>query len=116
MERDQERTVAETIVHDAERYRFWTTLIGGILSLALIVSGIWFTQQSFGLPSPGIASCTGEISAKLGLFTFAAKNTAPGIILIICGTWLATTTINRKLRARTQWKDDTHPGLTEVDG
>jgi hypothetical protein len=116
MAEDKKKTVAETIVHDAERHRFWTTLIGGVLSLALIGSGIWFTQQSFGSPSTGIASCGGDLSAKIGLFTFAAKNTAPGIILILCGTWLATTTINRRLRARTQWANDTHPGLTEVDG
>ena len=104
------------IVRDAERYRFWTTLIGGILSLALILAGIWFTQQDFGLPSTNAAAGTGELVAKLGLFKLAAKSTAPGIILIICGTWLATTTVNRKLRARTQWADDKNPGYTEVDG
>jgi hypothetical protein len=81
-------------------------LIGYLASLFLIVGGIWLTQRDIDVSHIPKNSSTGEVSAKLGQFEFVAKNTAPGIVLILCGTWIAVTTIQRKSHAKTQWADE----------
>ena len=110
------RTVAERIVHTASQYRFWSMLIGYIASLLLITGGIWLTQRDMDIPKVQANVANVEVSAKLGQFEFVAKNTAPGIVLILCGTWIVVATIQRKSFAKTQWADERHPGFTEVNG
>jgi hypothetical protein len=88
-------------------------LIGYIASLFLITGGIWLTQRDMDISKD---QTNAEVSAKLGQFEFVAKNTAPGIVLILCGTWIVVATIQRKSFAKTQWKDERHPGFTEING
>lgn len=132
MDKDDEKSdkrgksVATHIVQSASRHRLWSMIFGYTLSLVLLGGGIWFTQRDFAPrnenPEANIEKSSnyeanrGQLSAQIGVFKFVAKNTAPGLVLILCGTWLATVTVKRKSRAKTQWGDDSHPGFTEVDG
>jgi hypothetical protein len=103
------------MVRTAGQYRLTTAVIGYVLSAVLIVGGVWLTQRDAAVPSTKPEYLNSEFSAKLGGSEFVAKNTAPGITLIICGTAIVIVTIRRKFRQKTQWADDKHPGFTEVD-
>lgn len=112
--RDQKN---ESLATKFVRHSFYTriaiTTIGFIMSCILIFMGYDLTQQSL-----IIQNINSEVNADFGVMSFALKNTTPGVILIICGTAVAITTILRQSFTKSQWSDSINgiPGYTETKG
>jgi len=113
------KSLAGKFVENIHKARIATMTIGFILAISLFILGYILTQQDLeqkaGQESALLES---DISMDFKASKFILKNTAPGIILIICGTFIAITTINKTTWVKTQWenKEKGIPGSTEVKG
>ncbi len=110
-------SLATKFVRSTYVARYVTVLIGFVLSITLIWLGYTLTQQELDIKTINSAT-ESEISLDFKATKFALKNTAPGLLLIICGTVIALTTIRKTTWVKSQWSDKENaiPGYTESKG
>ncbi len=113
---------AESITSKFIKHTFYvrvaTMILGFTMSAILIILGYKLTQQDMELNQGVTVNNGSEISADFGTSSFALKNTAPGLLLIICGTVIAVSTIRKETFTKSQWADHQNglPGFTESKG
>ncbi|MCE2573899.1 hypothetical protein [Motilimonas eburnea] len=98
--------------------RIATMVLGFTMSAVLIILGYMLTQQDIEVNKGVNVNNGSEITADFGTASFALKNTAPGLLLILCGTIIAVSTIRKETFTKSQWADHQNglPGFTESKG
>ena len=98
--------------------RLASLLLGFILAIVLIFLGYSLTQQEIDLKQSNTEVEASSITLDFKTRSFALKNTAPGLVLITCGTIIAVASLTRVTRVKTQWKAEENaiPGMTEAKG
>ncbi len=111
-------TLATKFIKHTFYVRLVTITLGFIMSVSLIIFGYLLTQQDIELNQISQKQGNSEISANFGATSFALKNTAPGLVLILCGTVIAVSTIRKETYTKSQWADRQNgiPGYTESKG
>ena len=114
---NEQESVAEKFAGKVFYARVLVTIIGLIISCILIYGGFLLTQQDI-TKGKSVKSEDTKIEAQIGNYKFALQNTAPGLLLIICGTVIGAMTISKQTRIKTYWKKegDTSMYETEVQG
>ncbi len=117
MGNSNKETVAEKMVRNTFEMRVMISVFSCFLALSLIIFGYLLTQNELEFRK-GITPVDSEITMNFQAYEFALKNTAPGVILIICGTVIVVAFINKQFRIKTQLaiKEEGIPGFTEVEG
>lgn len=116
-ESNEQESVAEMFAGKVFYARILVTVIGLTISCILIYGGFLLTQQDI-TKGKSVKSKDSKIEAQIGNYKFALQNTAPGLLLIICGTVIGAMTIGKQTRVKTYWKQDkdTSTYETEVQG
>ncbi len=106
-------TVAEHATQQIPTMRRWSSVIGGLVALAMIILGFYLTQRQLDIK---ISEKTTELAINTKKEEFKLKSTYPGLVFIICGTVLGAVTIARPIHFITKHKDEKagEPGSTEI--
>ena len=102
-------TLADHEVTRKNRYMIAVLIMCSIVSLAMIVGGYLLTQRQIGLGQSGDAT---EVEMKLA--EFRLRSTFPGVAFIVAGSSLMIAVVRKKIYFKTQHRDDTNPGFTEL--
>ncbi|WP_345986027.1 hypothetical protein WCX49_02645 [Sulfurimonas sp. HSL-1656] len=114
----QQESVAEKFAGKVFYARVLVTIIGLAISCILIYGGFLLTQEDI-KKEKNVKNEHSKIEAQIGNYKFALQNTAPGLLLIICGTIIGAMTISKQTRVKTYWKQDENGASryeTEVQG
>ena len=107
-------TVAEKaiVAHTKTRIAY---LVAGWTIAAIMVFGGWrITQRQIDVLG---GEQPKQIELEFSKEQFKLKSTYPGLVLIVCGTWLAAAIVLKKFHFKTQHQDSESkiPGYTELD-
>lgn len=106
-------TAAEHAVQTLPKMRIWISIIGGAISIAMIISGYCLTQRQLRIE---ISEKITEVEVNLQKEEFKLKSTYPGLVFIICGTVIATVVLGKGFYFMTKQtnKKTGEPGATEI--
>lgn len=105
-------TVAEDAVKSQRKYVIGLLIACFLLAFAMIITGYCLTQQQI-----GARQGTGQTELELKQTELKLKSTYPGIAFITCGTLIMLGLLNRRVKFKTQHKDEKNnvPGFTEIE-